>query len=105
MNKFLVLTILFLTLCIKAFANPNIQARTGILIDHHSNEVNTLQVEEKNISLDFKNDVVNQIKNVTQEKKIKPETQSESKAENKILIATFEQLLNVCSVKKEMKFL
>ena len=39
MNKFLVLTILFLTLCIKAFANPNIQARTGILIDHHSNEV------------------------------------------------------------------
>ncbi len=71
--------------------------------DHHSNEVNTLQVEEKNISLDFKNDVVNQIKNVTQEKKIKPETQSESKAENKILIATFEQLLNVCSEKKEMK--
>ena len=65
--------------------------------------MNTLQVEEKNISLDFKNDVVNQIKNVTQEKKIKPETQSESKAENKILITTFEQLLNICSVKKEMK--
>ncbi len=71
--------------------------------DNYSNEANTPQVEEKNISLDFKNDVINQIKNVTQEKKIKPETQSESKDESKILITTFEQLLNVCSLKKEMK--
>ena len=38
MNKFyIIIFILFLN--IKAFANPNIQARTGILIDYHSNEI------------------------------------------------------------------
>ena len=38
MNKLFILIIL-LTLSTKAFSNPNIQARTGILIDYHSNEI------------------------------------------------------------------
>ena len=38
MNKFYII-IFILFLSIKAFANPNIQARTGILIDYHSNEI------------------------------------------------------------------
>jgi serine-type D-Ala-D-Ala carboxypeptidase (penicillin-binding protein 5/6) len=38
MNKFFIIIILII-LSTKLFANPNIQARTGILIDHHSNEI------------------------------------------------------------------
>ena len=48
-------------------------------------------------------DTVNQIKNVAQEKKTKPETQLETKASNKIFINSFDELLNICSFKKEMK--
>ena len=39
MNKFLILIILLIGLETKIFANQNIQARTGILIDFHSDEV------------------------------------------------------------------
>lgn len=38
MDKFFII-ILLIILSTKLFANPNIQARTGILIDHHSNEI------------------------------------------------------------------
>ena len=38
MNKFLIVIILFFFKT-NLFANPNIQARTGILIDYHSNEI------------------------------------------------------------------
>ena len=39
MNKILIFLILYITLSINLFANPNIQARTGILIDYHSDKV------------------------------------------------------------------
>ena len=52
---------------------------------------------------DIKNDTVNQIKNVSQEKKINPELQNEIKAEGKDLISSFDSLLSVCFKKKEMK--
>ena len=39
MNKLLIITILFLNIFSNVVANPNLQARTGILIDYHSNEV------------------------------------------------------------------
>ncbi len=52
---------------------------------------------------DLKADTINQIKNVTQEKKVKVENQAEIKAENELLIKSFEKLLNVCNDKKEMK--
>ena len=52
---------------------------------------------------DLKADTINQIKNVTQEKKVKVENQAEIKAENELLINSFEKLLNVCNDKKEMK--
>ncbi len=59
--------------------------------------------KERNIVSELKNDVINQIKNVTQEKKVKSEIDKEIKAEGKILINSFSQLLNVCSEKKEIK--
>ncbi len=39
MNKFLIFIILFLSSNLTVFASPNIQARTAILIDYHSDEI------------------------------------------------------------------
>ena len=39
MNKFLISIIIFTSLSLKLFANPSVQARTGILIDYHSEEI------------------------------------------------------------------
>jgi D-alanyl-D-alanine carboxypeptidase (penicillin-binding protein 5/6) len=39
MNKFLILLFSFLALTSNLLSNPNLQARTGILIDYHSDEV------------------------------------------------------------------
>ena len=39
MNKILIIIFFYLNIGLNLFANPNIQARTGILIDYHSNEV------------------------------------------------------------------
>ncbi len=39
MNKYLLTFIIFIFASIEVLANPNVKARTGILIDYHSNEV------------------------------------------------------------------
>ena len=52
---------------------------------------------------DYKSDTVDQIKNVIQEKKTKPEIQSEVNVKDKIIIEAFDQLLTVCSQNKEIK--
>ena len=46
---------------------------------------------------------INQIKNVAQEEKTKPEVQTEIKAEKKININAFKDLIEICSKKKEIK--
>ncbi len=46
---------------------------------------------------------INQIKNVAQEEKTKPEVQTDIKAEKKININAFEDLIEICSKKKEVK--
>ncbi len=48
-------------------------------------------------------ETINQIKNVAQEKKIKSETQINTDTKKKITIESFNELLNVCFKKKEMK--
>ena len=48
-------------------------------------------------------ETVNQIKNIAQKKTIKPETQIKTKAEEQVLIKSFNELVEVCSIKKEMK--
>ena len=57
---------------------------------------------EKDSNYTSKNDVVNQIKNITQEEKIKSESDINVKAENRV-IDTFENLLKICYEKKEIK--
>jgi DNA polymerase III subunit gamma/tau len=60
--------------------------------------------DQKNISSQILNkETVNQIKNVAQEKKIKPQTEIETKATNEISINSFNELLDICSSKKEIK--
>ena len=49
------------------------------------------------------NKIIDQIKNISQEEKNKPQAQTEIKAENKILINSFDDLLSICSEKKEIK--
>ena len=39
MNKYAILIIFIISFSTKLFANPNIQARTGILVDYHSDEI------------------------------------------------------------------
>ena len=39
MNKFFIIILIYFTLIINVIANPNINARTGILIDYHSDKV------------------------------------------------------------------
>ena len=49
------------------------------------------------------NKIIDQIKNISQEEKNKPQAQTEIKAENKILINSFDDLLLICFEKKEIK--
>ena len=63
-----------------------------------------LKIKKEISSTQIKNkETINQIKNVVQEKKNKPSSELEAKPENKILISSFDDLLNVCFLKKEMQ--
>ena len=57
----------------------------------------------KNTETELTSKTINQIKNVAQEEKTKPEVQTEIKAENKININAFEELIEICAKKKEIK--
>ncbi len=68
-------------------------------IESETKKSATNEIEE-NIN---SNKIIDQIKNISQEEKNKPEVQTEIKAENKILINSFDDLLLICSEKKEIK--
>ncbi len=57
----------------------------------------------KNTEIELTSKTINQIKNVAQEEKTKPEVQTEIKAEHKININAFEDLIEISSKKKEVK--
>ena len=48
-------------------------------------------------------ETINQIKNISQEKTIKSETQIKTKSTDQASIRSFDELLDICSFKKEMK--
>ena len=68
-------------------------------IEPETEKIATNKIEE-NIS---PNKIIDPIKNISQEEKNKPQVQTEIKAENKILINSFDALLLICSEKKEIK--
>ena len=64
--------------------------------DNKNNLLKKMEVEEQSST-------VNQIKNITQEEKSKPEIQKEIKSENKSYIKSLEDLIEVCIKYKELK--
>ena len=60
---------------------------------------NSIENKETNIS----SKMINQIKNVSQEEKSKPEVQTEIKADKNFIIKSFNDLIEICSNKKEIK--
>ena len=72
-----------------------------------SNDISINTNEKKDnieMSRDIKfKDTVNQIKNISQEQKYKPKTQIDPEATNKILINSFNQLIDVCETTREKK--
>ena len=59
--------------------------------------------EKEDLMSDLKVDTIEQIKNITQAKKNKFETQAELKIEAKTSISSFDDLLKLCAEKKEIK--
>ena len=59
--------------------------------------------EKKNLTLESNKGPVNQIKNIIQEKKIKPEIKLETNQNKQMQILSFENLIKICSEKKEIK--
>ncbi len=52
---------------------------------------------------DVSSKTINQIKNIIQEEKSKPEVQKNIKMENKFIVNSFEDLIKLCGVRKELK--
>ena len=76
----------------------------GLKTENKDEDVVTNNNEEMNISSQsITKKTVDQIKNVTQEKKIKPQAEIEKKVTNENSVNSFSQLLDICSTKKEMK--
>jgi DNA polymerase III subunit gamma/tau len=59
--------------------------------------------EKKKIVSESNSEMINQIKNVKQEKEKKPDTQVNIEANKKLEITSFDQLLKICTEKKEIK--
>jgi DNA polymerase-3 subunit gamma/tau len=75
------------------------------LDQEESNDIldNPKAKEENKKDFDDNSRTVNQIKNIAQEEKQKPEVKPEIKAVDKNLINSFDDLLSVCTSKKEIK--
>ena len=78
--------------------NKNLdQEESNDVLDNHKAK------EENKKDFDDNSRTVNQIKNIAQEEKQKPEVKPEIKAIDKNLINSFDDLLSVCTSKKEIK--
>ena len=76
--------------------------------DESGHEIHELIKEKKNnqkniTSKILNKETINQIKNSSQEKKIKLKPQFETKVVNKVVIKSFKELVDLCLDKKEMK--
>ncbi len=57
----------------------------------------------KNSEIEEKSKTINQIKNIAQEEKIKPEIKTEIKSQKKLSIESLDDLIKICSKNKELK--
>ena len=79
----------------------SMKSKKKIQIDEILNANNEIQI--KKLDIEEKSKTVNQIKNFVQEEKITPEVQTEIKSEEKLSIKSLNELINICSKKKEIK--
>ncbi|MDC3231415.1 DNA polymerase III subunit gamma/tau [Candidatus Pelagibacter sp.] len=61
------------------------------------------EIQIKKFDVEDQSKTVNQIKNIVQEEKITPEIQTEIKSDVKLSIKSLNELIDVCSKKKELK--
>ena len=72
------------------------------LISKNLNNNEEIKINKNNEKLEVKNNIISQIKNVSQEENVNPKVQIiEKKEKNKI--NNFDDLINVCNQKKELK--
>ena len=62
MNNIIIIIFIYLILSTKVFSNPNINARTGILVDYHSDEI-LYEFDSENPDLPCINDQNNDLNN------------------------------------------
>lgn len=89
-------------LSIEMFLTRLIHLSSLKLKDNFEEEIkidNSIENKETDIS----SKMINQIKNVSQEEKSKPEVQTEIKADKNFIIKSFADLIEICSNKKEIK--
>ncbi len=79
----------------------SIKSKKKIQIDESLDERNEIQI--KKLDIEEQSKTVNQIKNFAQEEKITPEIQTEVKSEEILSIKSLNELIDVCSKKKEIK--
>ena len=64
---------------------------------------NKISIDEDKQTIEDNPRIIDQIKNIAQEEKYKPEVKPEIKGVGKSLINSFDDLLNICTQKKEIK--
>ncbi|MDC6477630.1 DNA polymerase III subunit gamma/tau [Candidatus Pelagibacter sp.] len=81
---------------IKLNKNKDLEQSNDNLDNQTANKKNEQKFEDNSR-------IINQIKNIAQEEKQKPEVKPEIKAIDKNFINSFDNLLNICTLKKEIK--
>ncbi|MDB3889995.1 DNA polymerase III subunit gamma/tau [Candidatus Pelagibacter sp.] len=81
---------------IKLIKNTDLEQSNDNLDNQTANKENEQKFEDNSR-------IINQIKNIAQEEKQKPEVKPEIKAIDKNFINSFDDLLNICTLKKEIK--
>jgi len=71
--------------------------------DDDTNEKININYHTENNKIENPSKIIDQIKNFSQEEKTKPEVQTEIESEKKISIHSLDELIEVCSIKKEIK--
>ena len=79
----------------------SMKSKKKIQTDKNLDSNNEIQI--KKFDIEDQSKTVNQIKNIVQEEKITPEIQTEIKSEEKLSIKSLNELIDVCSKKKEIK--
>ena len=80
-----------------------IKQSNEISLDKNLIEKKISTIDNNDLDVKPATQILDQIKNITQEKKAKPIINDDAKATDALEINSFEDLLNICTVKKEIK--